>query len=110
MRVNNLKLRLSGRYSDIGEPRDLEEAIQLARRALKAALDDHLDYLGLLTNLGARVGDQYSRTGAMDDLEEAIPYMGKAVDVTPSDHPGQAMVLSNLGRHLGTILKNRSYG
>ncbi|KAH6871883.1 CHAT domain-containing protein [Thelonectria olida] len=69
--LNNLGVRLGDRYSRTGAMADLEEAIRVAREAVKATPEDHPDRAGRLNNLGGRLSDRYSRTRAIADLEGA---------------------------------------
>lgn len=80
---------------------NLEEAIQVTRKAVEMAPSDHLQQAMFLNNLGLALGDRYERTGAMADLEQAIQVAQEAVKATPSDDPDRATRLNNLGLLLG---------
>ncbi|KAH7222489.1 CHAT domain-containing protein [Fusarium oxysporum] len=58
--------------------KDLEEAIEIARQAVKSTPDDHLDLAGRLNNLGNHLGRRYEWTGEMKHLDEASAYLLEA--------------------------------
>jgi tetratricopeptide (TPR) repeat protein len=78
--------------------KDLEEAIQTARKAVESTPGDHPDQAGRLSNLGNKLESLYERTREINELEEAIQTARKAVESTPADHPDQATWLNNLGK------------
>jgi predicted RNase H-like HicB family nuclease len=80
--------------------KNLEEAIERARKAIELTPDDHPDKAGRLNNLGNKLKSRYERTGMMRDLEEAIETARKAVELTPDDHPDKAGRLNNPGNKL----------
>ncbi|ORY65355.1 uncharacterized protein BCR38DRAFT_341996, partial [Pseudomassariella vexata] len=45
-RLSNLRVRLGNRFSRTGAIADLEEAIQVARHAVEATPEEHLDRAG----------------------------------------------------------------
>ncbi|KAL9563958.1 hypothetical protein ACKAV7_011993 [Fusarium commune] len=77
--------------------KNLEEAIETARQAVKSTSNDHPDKAAMLNNLGVFFERRYERTGEMKNLEEAIETSRQAVKSTPDDHPDQAGRLNNLG-------------
>ncbi|GKU10360.1 unnamed protein product [Fusarium langsethiae] len=98
--LNNLGNQLESLYERTGEMKDLEEAIETARKAIESTPDDHPDLAGMLNNLGIQLSLRYERTGEMKDLEEAIETVRKAIESTPDDHPNLAGMLNNLGIQL----------
>jgi tetratricopeptide (TPR) repeat protein len=69
--LNNLGVFLESRYERVGDMADLEEAIQVARRAVALTPGDHSDLAVILNSLGNKLERRYKRTGDMADLEEA---------------------------------------
>ncbi|KAK4246224.1 CHAT domain-containing protein [Corynascus novoguineensis] len=65
---------LQCRYQRTGEMADLEEAIEMARQAVKSTPYDHPDRASYLGNLGNDLWHRYKQTGEMADLEEASLY------------------------------------
>ncbi|SPJ84208.1 uncharacterized protein FTOL_10725 [Fusarium torulosum] len=55
--------------------KDLEEAIETARQAVKSTPDDHPDLAAMLNNLGTKLESRYERMGEMKDLEEASTHL-----------------------------------
>ena len=58
------------RFSRIGDIKDLEEAIRLAKLALSATPNDHPNRAHYLNNLEVYLRNQFLRTGEMEQLEE----------------------------------------
>jgi tetratricopeptide (TPR) repeat protein len=81
--------------------KDLEEAIEKAKRAVNKTAKEHQSFTGRLNNLGNELESRYERRGKMEDPKEAIRMTGHAVEVTPDDHPDLAGRLNNLGNKLG---------
>ncbi|EFQ34253.1 TPR domain-containing protein [Colletotrichum graminicola M1.001] len=88
---------------------DLEEAIDLARQALRATPNENNDNpsarlnnrLARLNNLSIRLSDRFKRTGAMMDLEESIEIARQTVEAIPGNHLDRVGALSNLSNRLG---------
>ncbi|KAI5460955.1 CHAT domain-containing protein [Mariannaea sp. PMI_226] len=91
------------RYERTKEMRDLEEAIQTARRAVELTPDNHPLYAIMWNNLGTKLEMRYQQTKHIRDLEETIQAARQAVESTFDGHPNQAACLNNLG----SILENR---
>ncbi|KAH7150709.1 hypothetical protein DER46DRAFT_638595 [Fusarium sp. MPI-SDFR-AT-0072] len=98
--LNNLGVLLASRYERTEGMRDLEEAIQTARRAIEWTPNDHPDLATRLNNLANMLGRRYERMGEIKDLEDSIKAARRAVESTPNDHPNLAGWLSNLGNKL----------
>ena len=81
--------------------KDLEEAIDTARRAVQLTPSDHPNLSSYLNGLGLWLGRLFERSEEVKDLEEAIDTARRAVQLTPSDHPDLSMHLNNLGLWLG---------
>jgi hypothetical protein len=85
MYLNNVGISLGDRYSRTGATADLEEAIQVARKAVDATPDNHPDQAGRFNNLGIRLSDRYSRTRAIVDLQEATSCYNSALHQVTSN-------------------------
>lgn len=84
----------------MGQIDDLNEAIELSRRAIQTAPHDHLDLPNFLNALESRLGTRFDRTGQMKDLEEAIQMSRRLVEMVQmsfENHPSLPGWLSNLG-------------
>jgi tetratricopeptide (TPR) repeat protein len=82
--------------------KDLEEAIDTARRAVQSTPLDHPALAMYLINLGNWLGRQFERTGETKYLEEAIDTARGALQATPCGHPLSVVCLNNLGNWLGS--------
>jgi RNA polymerase sigma factor (sigma-70 family) len=80
-----------------GDDRDLEEAIQIARRAVEIASGGSGEEAAALSNLGAALLRRSERTGQSADLDEATEVLRRAVSVAPSSGPQRDAVISSLG-------------
>ncbi|KFZ23764.1 hypothetical protein V502_01755 [Pseudogymnoascus sp. VKM F-4520 (FW-2644)] len=98
--LSNLGVFLESRYERTGDIADLEEAIQVARRAAASTPKDHFNLAIYLDNLGNKLQRRYERTGDIADLEEAIQVAQQAVTSTPKDHSNLAGYLNNFGSKL----------
>ncbi|KAK1991226.1 TPR domain-containing protein [Colletotrichum falcatum] len=108
VRLNNLSIRLSDRFTRTGMMTDLEESIKIARRTVEAVPSNHSDR-------------RYERTGVISDLEEAHPIRAamlnnlayrlqdlslhnriaeQAVEATPNNYSDRAATLFTLGYQL----------
>ncbi|KAE8314038.1 hypothetical protein BDV41DRAFT_576169 [Aspergillus transmontanensis] len=87
------------RYEQTWQLSDLEEAIRISRRAIKATPDDHPYLAGQLKNLGAMLTSQYERIDCLEDLDEAIRVSRKAARIT-SALPLERISAASLAIHL----------
>ncbi|MBE1462310.1 CHAT domain-containing protein [Kibdelosporangium phytohabitans] len=74
---------LMSRYSELGDPADLNDAISLIRSAAGAARSDRA---GMLAQLMNALRTRFERTGALADLDEAIATGWEAVATTTANH------------------------
>ncbi|KAF7164519.1 hypothetical protein CNMCM5623_009016 [Aspergillus felis] len=98
--LSNLEHRLESQYQHTGKVEDLEEAIQLSRRAIQGTREDDPNFTTYLGNLGVTLFRRYQYIQKVEDLEEAIELSRRAVQGTPEDHPNFTTYLSNLGHML----------
>jgi hypothetical protein len=95
-----LAVLVSDRYDTGGEPADLAEATDAARRALDAlpaAAVDRYDYLAMLSVCR---WERYDATGSLAALDDAISLGTDAVNLVPSGAPLWPRLNSNLGMML----------
>jgi hypothetical protein len=87
----------TGQIDDLNEAielmQDLEEAIQISRRAVQATPDP--DLWTVSSTLGAALGRRYERTLQMEDITEAIRMLCQAVQATPHGRVATSAVLSS---------------
>lgn len=81
---------------------DLEEAIQISRRAVQATPDP--DLWTVSSTLGAALGRRYERTLQMEDINEAIRMLCQAVQATPH---GRVATSAGLSSNLAIMLRVR---
>ncbi|KAJ5414516.1 hypothetical protein N7509_001143 [Penicillium cosmopolitanum] len=86
---------------------DLEEAIQVSRRAVQATPKDDPQLIGWLNNLGNDLERRYERIGQVNDLEEAIQMSRQAIQVAPNNHPEMKWLLNSLGDKLRRLYEQR---
>ena len=68
------------RFEQIGSMDDLNRAIELAERAVKATPGGHSGQVGFLINLGKLLGIRFQQIGSIDDLSIPIlPILGNEV-------------------------------
>src|SRR6516165_6823953 len=68
------------RFERSGDDRDLEEAIQIARRAAETASAGSGEEVAALSNLGAALLRRSERTGQSADLDEATEVLRRAAE------------------------------
>jgi hypothetical protein len=98
-----LAVLVSDRYDIGGDPADLAEATDAARRALDAlpaAAADRYDYLAMLSVCR---WERYDATGSLADLDDAISLGTEAVRLVPSG----ASLWPRLNSNLGMMLVDR---
>jgi tetratricopeptide (TPR) repeat protein len=88
------------RYSVMGNPADLDRAMQMAEETVERIPTDSPDRAGCLNNLGIVLRARYMRMGQVADLERAVEAWKTAVERTPISSPDRAMFLSSLGNGL----------
>ncbi|WP_143030162.1 hypothetical protein [Pseudonocardia oroxyli] len=79
---------------------DLDEAADVALRAVSAAAPGSLDHAGMLSNVARTLWLQYRARGTRSDLDAAIDAGRAAVGMTPPDHPDRTTYLHNLAEAL----------
>jgi tetratricopeptide (TPR) repeat protein len=76
---------LEHRFARNGNQADLDEAIEVGRRALDMAPLDHPDLVGYLSNLGNALWHRSMQSTASEGLEEAISYWQRAAKLPAGD-------------------------
>ncbi|MGW5381069.1 tetratricopeptide repeat protein [Nocardia sp. NPDC003963] len=79
---------------------DLDEAVDMCRRAVQDTVHDDPSRGACLTTLGAVLQARFARTDTPLDLYEAIEVGRRAVRTTPVEDPEYAVSLNNLGHAL----------
>ncbi|KAF2804948.1 uncharacterized protein BDZ99DRAFT_511473 [Mytilinidion resinicola] len=100
VRLEALGCQLRDRYLISGLMADLEESIQLARKALSIVSEHHPHHpyrTMYLLSLRARLSDRYTRLGVLADLDEEIQLAQEALHITPKYRQGRPSQLQNLG-------------
>ncbi|KAG5791342.1 hypothetical protein H9Q69_009597 [Fusarium xylarioides] len=95
--TNTLSYRLQDRFLVTEDNADIEEAIQMARKAIELTNTRNARHL---SNLAASLKTRFSVTGNLKDMEDGIVFAKQAVSVTASDDPELPKWLNNLGNHL----------
>jgi CHAT domain-containing protein len=70
--LNNLAISLGDRFTQRGDPSDLDEAIELHRAALLLRPPGHSDRSDSLNNLAVSLGDRFKQQGVPSDLDETF--------------------------------------
>nr|WP_157527929.1 CHAT domain-containing protein [Kibdelosporangium sp. MJ126-NF4]CEL16668.1 hypothetical protein [Kibdelosporangium sp. MJ126-NF4]CTQ88980.1 hypothetical protein [Kibdelosporangium sp. MJ126-NF4] len=89
---------LLSRYSEVGDPADLNDAISLIRSAAGAARTNRP---GMLAELTGALRTRFERTGALADLDEAIATGWEAVATTSANHTHLSTLAQALLRRHG---------
>ncbi|KAI6764298.1 hypothetical protein HG530_008087 [Fusarium avenaceum] len=95
MFLNNLSTKLEVRAAATGDPRDYEEAMQLAEQVLNLTPDGHSDQAKWLNNLAIHLSEKFDRPWDLADLRRAVDSASKAADLTP-DGTMRALYLGTL--------------
>ncbi|KAG9083871.1 hypothetical protein FRC06_004337 [Ceratobasidium sp. 370] len=96
---------LRARFELLGDPVDLDDAIEYQARAVSLASDTHTDMPALLNGLGILLGHRFARSGNLVDIEKAIEHQRRALSLVPDGHPETAGIMNQLGLSL-----RRRYG
>ncbi|RSN57625.1 hypothetical protein [Actinomadura sp. WAC 06369] len=96
-------LRLRARYESAGEPDPsvLDEALDVAAKAVDESTDRPADRAGWLVNLASLLLDRYRATGRTSDLDLAVEAAEEAVAGVPDGDPRDIAALDHLSRALG---------
>ena len=100
MSLNNLAIRLSARYKQLGGVEDLDEAVVLDREALDLRPLGHPDRSSSLNNLAIDLSARYKQLGGLEDLNEAIFLDREALNLCLQGHPNRSLFLHALAYHL----------
>ncbi|EUC57645.1 aromatic di-alanine and TPR containing protein, putative [Rhizoctonia solani AG-3 Rhs1AP] len=85
------------RFELLGEPDDLEKAIEYRSTTLALTPDDDPGLSELLFNLGAVYSQRFQLLGDRDDIEKAVECGRLSVDLATDDDSALALRLANLG-------------
>lgn len=103
--LNNLAGALLTEFRQTAQPRCLDEAILLYR---KAVLPPHLaaqssSQAAVLDNLAHSLRNRFDKTHQRRDLDEAVSLHRQALALRPPPHPDRSVSLTNLGQTLQTV-------
>ncbi|MER5184560.1 CHAT domain-containing protein [Streptomyces sp. NPDC002896] len=101
MHLSNLGNALMTQFADSGRLEDLDEGIDMTRRAVAASTGQEADDLArYLANLAHALTQRYERTGHPEDLDEAVSAGRRSVSLISGNHPERSRFLANLGAAL----------
>lgn len=83
------------RFELLGDPADLDRAIEDGRRASAACPAGHSAHTALRSNLAVSLVARADRTGRPEDLQEAVSQIEEALRLTPDGDPNRPLVLKN---------------
>ncbi|KIK35205.1 hypothetical protein CY34DRAFT_96529, partial [Suillus luteus UH-Slu-Lm8-n1] len=102
-----LLLRPPDRFTQRGDPSDLDECIELHRAALLIFPPGHSDRSLSLNNLAASLGDRFTQRGDPYDLDERIELHRAALLLCPPGHSARSSSLNHLAVSLGDRFTQR---
>jgi CHAT domain-containing protein len=88
---------LMRRFQALGDPADLDRALNLFQEAADRAEAGGREVTGYLSNLGIGYGRRYVRSGEIMDLRRSIAFLERALHGASPDFSGIALLLNNLG-------------
>lgn len=88
-------------FEETRDPLDLDDAVTLGRRAVKARPQDDRKQARSLDGLGHVLERLAERENSLDVLAEAVACGRTAVELTPADRPGRERYLAHLVLRLG---------
>lgn len=100
----NLVMALRGRYQRLGDPADLDDAIEIGRNAAQTEPVDDPRRGGLLSQLSSALRARYDHFGDGGDLDEAIKLGREAVGAASVHYPEDRVLC--LGE-LSAVLRSR---
>ncbi|CAE6491009.1 unnamed protein product [Rhizoctonia solani] len=68
-------------FQQVGEPSDLEKAIECGTRALALTPDDHPDFPTRLADLAVFYNDRFEHLDELEDLDKAIAFESRALSL-----------------------------
>lgn len=96
MHLTNLGLTLELSYDDLGDPADLDAAIEALRGAVASTPPGHFRRGWCLANLGVALQSRGATRDTPADLDEAIRLLRDATVVVRVDDSDRAIIVSNL--------------
>jgi tetratricopeptide (TPR) repeat protein len=97
--------KLESRYGLFGDAKDLEEAMQVTRKAIEISSDDSPYLSSRLNSLGNQLHRRYEHSLEIEDLKEAVDVAQQAIDVALEDDPDLAIWICSLASHQGALYK-----
>lgn len=104
--MNNLSFMLETRFDrlrtvhNLDDLRDLDDAINMAERAVQGTPADHPNFTIYLSSAGSKLRRRFECTQQLPDLQRAVRMAEGAVQATPSHSTNYAICLSNLANML----------
>ena len=98
--LHSLAHSLSKRFRQVGDPTDLDNAIEYQALAISALPERHVELAGFLTNHGNYLLQRFTLRGRIEDENEAIAKFEEALQILPQDHPSRTLCLLHLGESL----------
>ncbi|MFG3496772.1 CHAT domain-containing protein [Streptomyces sp. NPDC047886] len=98
--LSHLGIALMTRYGGTLRLADADEAVEVARAAVRAPSDDPRVRAAALNNLGLALRMRFEHTWAPADLDDAVDALRGAVRTVPEDAPARMNFLLQLARAL----------
>ncbi|KAJ6496873.1 CHAT domain-containing protein [Mycena vulgaris] len=99
--LQNLAVSFKDRYRRLGDPSDLEAALQADQEAVGLTPEGHPERADRLKSLAGSLTYRYRRLGDLSDLDGALQADQEAVGLTTEGHPDRAADLQNLAVSFG---------
>jgi hypothetical protein len=98
--MDNLATAIQARFELQGNPKDIDDAIELHRKALNTRAAPHPDHWRSLNNVAIALYMRYQHYGDLQDIDEAICHHREALKIHAFSHPDRSMSLNNLANAL----------
>ncbi|KAF8200073.1 CHAT domain-containing protein [Mycena galopus ATCC 62051] len=106
LHLDSLASTLQTRFEAVGDQNDIDEAVDLHRKALSIRVGTHHKHDISLLNLVNALRSRFDRLGNRKDIDEAIELLRKLVDMQPSRHLNRLGCLNGLAVALQTRFDN----
>ena len=103
--LNGLAVAAFTRFKQLGQVKDLDEAITGYRQALALQPHGHPNHSLFLSNRGYALSTRFEQLGRTEDLEEAITCHRQALALLPHGYPNHSDSLNNLAMAVFTRFK-----
>ncbi|KAF6810098.1 TPR domain-containing protein [Colletotrichum sojae] len=106
--VNGVVTRIASRFPDCRNAKSLDDAIAIAKQAMRAVPKEHPEYVDYLNTLACGLFARFERSKTLTDLRGAISLTHEALDREKNEGPFRIKLLENLNGYLEKMFSHET--